>query len=110
MFLLNLLLEGFLSNGSSYPSFPLKEQLLSVLESKEIDVDALLKLLGVELKASQHLKSVHEVVNNYEEENEQLSLQTWENIFQGLGYSEDFVRVLARFNAQRRFQGKKSAV
>ena len=110
LFLLNLLLEGRSSNAPSYPSFPLKEQLLNVLESKEIDLNALLKLLGVELKASEHLKTVHEVVNYYEEENGQLSLQTWETIFQGLGYSEDFLRVLAHFNEQRRCQGKKSAV
>ena len=107
---MNLLLEGLSSNAPSYPSFPLKEQLLNVLESKEIDLNALLKLLGVELKASEHLKTVHEVVNYYEEENGQLSLQMWESIFQGLGYSEDFLRVLAHFNEQRRCQGKKSAV
>ena len=107
---MNLLLEGLSSNAPSYPSFPLKEQLLNVLESKEIDLNALLKLLGVELKASEHLKTVHEVVNYYEEENGQLSLQTWESIFQGLGYSEDFLRVLAHFNEQRCCQGKKSAV
>ena len=107
---MNLLLKGLSSNAPSYPSFPLKEQLLNVLESKEIDLNALLKLLGVELKASEHLKTVHEVVNYYEEENGQLSLQTWETIFQGLGYSEDFLRVIAHFNEQRRCHGKKSAV
>ena len=107
---MNFLLEGLSSSAPSYPSFPLKEQLLNVLESKEIDLNALLKLLGVELKASHQLKTVHEVVSYYEEENGQLSLQTWESIFQGLGYSEDFLRVLAHFNEQRHCQGKKSAV
>lgn len=107
---MNLLLEGLSSNTPSYPSFPLKEQLLNVLESKEIDLNALLKLLGVELEASDHLKTVHEVVNYYEEDNGQLSLQTWKSIFQGLGYSEDFLRVLAHFNEQRHCQGKKSVV
>ena len=108
---MNLLLEGLSSNAPSYPSFAIKEQLLNVLESKEIDLDALLKLLGVELKASHQLKTVHELVNNnYEEQNGQLSLETWESIFRGLGYSKDFLQVLANFNEKCHFQGKKSAL
>ena len=103
---MNLLLEGLSSNAQSYPSVPLKEQLLDLLESKEIDLDVLLKLLGLERRLLQYLKTVHEFVNNYEELNGQLSLQAWERIFEGLGYSEDFPRVLAHFNEQRRGQGK----
>ena len=79
------------------------------MASKEIDFDALLKLLGVELKASQHLKTVHEVVNHYEEQNGQLYLQTWQRIFEGIGYSEDFLQVLAHFNQQRHCQGINNA-
>ena len=110
VFLLHLLLEGLSSNAPSYPSFPIKEQLQNVLESKEIELDALLKLLGVELKASHQLKTVHDLVNNYEEQNGQISLETWESIFRGLGYSKDFLQVLANFNEKRHCQGKKSAL
>ena len=107
---MHLLLEGLSSNAPSYHSFPIKEQLQNVLESKEIELDALLKLLGVELKASHQLKTVHELVNNYEEQNGQISLETWESIFRGLGYSKDFLQVLANFNEKRHCQGKKSAL
>ena len=79
------------------------------MESKEVDFEALLKLLGVELKASQHLKTVHELVNNYEEQNGQLSLQSWQRIFEGFGNSEDFLQMLAHCNQQRRYQGINNA-
>ena len=80
--------------------------MLDVLEAKEFDLDALLKLLGLERRPLQQLKTVREVVNNYEEHNEQLSFKYWERIFEGLGYSEDFLRVVTHFNEQRHGQGK----
>lgn len=105
-FIYVVLFEG-LSSVSSYHSFPLTEQLLDVLEAKEFDLDALLKLLGLERRPLQHLKTVREVVNYYEEHyTEHLSLQTWKRIFEGLGYSEDFLRVVTHFNEQRHGQGK----
>lgn len=88
---------GLTKDGSSIPSDNLKAEFLKLLES---DKGHALEVLSKELKIDTiQYATVCELVSSHEEHFGQLSLDNWKNIFQQLGYLDDFYRVSANQTA-----------
>ena len=62
-------------------------------------------ILYPETEATQY-KTIHELVTKYEEQHGQMSLNKWNELFQQLGYLNDFLGTIEQFKRQHSSQSK----